>query len=191
MIALRFRASTLAMAALVGLAGCSSTENLSPGAVVAGGRDLAAEQESLERFAPVAVCPQVQVKDGTQMLQVFEKGREGDLTALRFQGSIQRFARECKTDRATGVTSIKVGVSGRFLAGPNGATGSSKLPLRIVLVKNGDEVLYSKLHAVDVTIAAGQSSMTWSKVADDLSIPPSATQNYTIYVGFDEGPAKS
>ncbi len=190
MIALRFRASGLAAAALVGLAGCSSTPDLNPGNLVTGGRDVAAEQATAARFAPVAVCPPIQVKDGTQMMQVFEKGKDGDLTAIRFQGTIQRFARECRTDAATGVTSVKVGVSGRFLAGPKGGTGGSALPLRVVVIKDGDNVLYSKLHKVDASIPAGQSGITWSKVIDDIAIPPAQGTNYTIYVGFDEGPAK-
>ncbi len=191
MIALRFRAFGLAAATVVGLAACSSApESFNPGNLVTGGRDIAAEQATAARFAPVAVCPPIQVKDGTQMMQVFEKGKDGDLTAIRFQGTIQRFARECRTDAATGVTSVKVGVSGRFLAGPKGGTGGSKLPIRIVVVKDGDTVLYSKLHTVDAAIPAGESGITWSKVVDDIAIPPAQGTNYTIYVGFDEGPAK-
>lgn len=191
MIALRFLAFGMVVAAGAGLAACSSGPSLDPGTLMTGGRDPAAEQAALARYAPVAVCPPVQVRDGTQLLRVYEAGKQGDMSAIRFQGTIQKFARECHTDPATGITTVKVGVAGRLLSGRSGATGSASLPMRVVLVKDGDTVLYSQLHKVDTGIAAGESAVTWTKIVDDISIPPAPGTNYVIYVGFDEGPAKS
>jgi hypothetical protein len=139
MISVGFSGKVLSAFALVlTLSACSSISSFSPRSLVSGGTDPKAEQEALERFAPVAVCPDVQVREGTQMLAVFEKGKQGDLSAVRFQGTIRKFARECRTD-ASGTTTIKVGVAGRLLAGPNGAVGATTLPVRVVLVRNGDE----------------------------------------------------
>ena len=173
------------------LSACSSGgEGITPRNLIAGGPDPKAVEESMARFAPVAVCPQIQVRDGTQMMAVFEKGKEGDYTAVRFQGTIRKFARECTTD-ASGTTTIKVGVAGRLLAGPNGATGTTNLPVRVVLVRNGDEVLYSKLYPVSVSIPQGAAAADWDVVAPDVTVPGDKSQgNMVIYVGFDESGKK-
>ncbi len=119
-------------------------------------------------------------------LAVFDKGKEGDYSAVRFQGTIRKFARECRTD-ASGTTTIKVGVAGRLLAGPNGATGAATLPIRVVLVRDGDEVLYSKLYPLNVTIAPGSAAADWDLVAPDVVVTGDKSQgNFVIYVGFDE-----
>ena len=183
------RGARAALVALVAvLPACSSMgdTDMSPGAILSGGRDLEAERRTVEQFAVVTVCPEIQVRDGTQMLRIFERGRQDDMSAIRFQATVQKFARECRTDPATGVTSIKVGVAGRMLSGPSGATGTVNLPLRIVLVKNGDEVLYSQLHPTAAEIPAGQASVLWTQVVDGITIPQQPEGRYVIYIGFDE-----
>ena len=57
--------SALALAAT--LSACSSDSGFSPRSLVSGGPDPKTAQETLERFAVVAVCPEVQVRDGTQI----------------------------------------------------------------------------------------------------------------------------
>jgi len=174
----------LAMALALAVSACSSLGISGPPPIVSAA-DSKIAAENAAKFAAVAVCPEVQVRDGTQLFRVFEKGRQDDFSAIRFQASVQKFARECHTDSA-GTTTIKVGVAGRMLAGPSGATGSASLPVRIVLVRDGDEVLYSKLFKVDATIAAGMSSVDWNQVADDLTVPGDKSQGrFVIYVGFD------
>lgn len=183
-----------AVALAASLSACSSLggTDMSPGSLLSGGRDPAAEQKALELFAPVTLCPDVQVRDGTQLILFPERNRSGEATAIRFQGSIQKFARECRTDRATGITTIRVGVAGRLLAGPSGATGSVTLPLRVAVLRNGDDLVYSKLLQVPAAIETGQSSLTWTQVVEDIQIPPEKAQGrYVIYVGFDEGELKS
>lgn len=171
----------------LGMAACSSLGGLSPSNLIAGGKDKAAEQAAVQEFAVVAVCPQVQVRDGTQDLPIFEKGGTGDPTKIRFQATISKFARECHTDPTTGVTTIKVGVAGRLLAGPSGATGDASLPLRIVMVRDGSEVLYSQLIPVMGTVAPGTAAADWSKVVEGLTVPKDkSTGNFVIYVGFDD-----
>ncbi len=187
MISVGFSGKILsALALAMTLSACSSGSGFSTRSLISGGPDPKAEQETLEKFAAVAVCPDVQVREGTQMLAVFEKGKEGDYGAIRFQGTIRKFARECRTD-ASGTTTIKVGVAGRLLAGPSGATGTATLPLRVVLARNGDEVLYSKLYPLNVTIAPGTAAADWDLVAPDVVVTGDKSQgNFIIYVGFDE-----
>lgn len=180
-----------AVASLAALSACSSNggdTDMSAGALLSGGRDVAAEQVAAQRFAAVSVCPEIQVRDGTQLLRIFERGKEDDLTAVRFQGSVQKFARECRTDGSTGATSVRIGVAGRLLAGPSGATGTVTLPVRVVVVRNGDDVIYSKIFKVPATIAPGTSAATWAQVAEDVVIPADRSDGrFVIYVGFDEG----
>lgn len=190
MISVGFSGKILsALALAMALSACSSG-GFSPRSLISGGPDPKAEQQAQEKFAAVAVCPDVQVRDGTQMLAVFDKGKEGDYSAVRFQGTIRKFARECRTD-ASGTTTIKVGVAGRLLAGPNGATGAAMLPIRVVLVRDGDEVLYSKLYPLNVTIAPGSAAADWDLVAPDVVVTGDKSQgNFVIYVGFDESKDK-
>lgn len=180
----------IAIVLALGLAGCSTVgvDDLNPGALVSGGRDVEKEQEALRRYAVVEVCPEVQVRDGTQMLRRYERGKDGDASALTFQGTIGRYARECRPDPAGGGTVIKVGMAGRLISGPTGATGTVDLPLRVVLVKNGSEVAYSQLHSVSATIQPGTASVGWTQVVDGIVVPPQTVPaQYLIYIGFDEG----
>jgi hypothetical protein len=163
-----------------------------PGALVSGGRDLEAEQETVRRFAAVQVCPEIQIREGTQAMRLYERGKQGDPAGLTFQGTIGRFARECRV-APDGGTVINVGVAGRLISGPTGATGSVDLPLRVVLVKNGSEVIYSQVHPVSSALAPGQASVAWTQVVNGLTVPyEDVPSRYLIYVGFDETePARS
>lgn len=178
----------VALAGAVMGAACSSGAfgDLSPRQLI-GSTDKEAEQKALEQFAAVAVCPEIQVREGTQLLRVFEKGKEDDPAAIRFQATIRKFARECHTDPTTHVTTIKIGATGRMLAGPNGATGAVVLPVRFVVVRNGDEVLYSQLAPTEATIGPGMDAVEWTQIVDNVSIPlDKSTGGLVIYVGFDE-----
>jgi hypothetical protein len=172
------------------VAGCSGGGvDASPGALMSGGRDLAKEQEALEQFQPVQTCPRVQVRQGTQVVRKYANGKDGDPEAVTYQGTLSRFARECKQG-ADGGTTIRVGVYGRIIAGAAAGDGgvSTKLPLRVVLVKNGNEVLHSELVQVDAVVPPGEGSAGWTRVVEGLSIPYYTDDpSFVIFVGFDEG----
>ncbi|WP_237154529.1 hypothetical protein [Oryzibacter oryziterrae] len=189
---LRFmRGAVLALA--LAAAGCSSVGlgDVNPGTILTAGQTAGVAQQNVQKFAAVAVCPQIQVRDGTQLMQIFDKGKPVDGAIIRFQASINKFARECHTDPISGATTIKVGVFGRMLAGPKGGTGSATLPLRLVVVRNGDEVLYSQLFKIAATIPAGQASTEWNSITDGVVVPADKSQgNFVLYVGFDESGKK-
>lgn len=179
----------VAMSTAVLVSACSSGAlgDFSPKRLVGGAPDPEADKAALERFAPVAVCPEIEVRDGTQLLRVFDKGKDGDPNAIRFQAAIRKYARECHTDAASGVTTIKVGVYGRMLAGPSGATGSARLPLRVAMVRNGDEILYSQISETEANIAPGTAATDWNLVVDGITVPgDKTTGNFVIYIGFDD-----
>ncbi|MBH0237143.1 hypothetical protein [Methylobrevis albus] len=180
----------VAAAPLAILAACSNGPDLNPASLVSGGSDPQAVAESAARFTSARTCPTVAVRDGTQVFTIYERGRDQDPKGIRFQANIGQMAREC-TDVGDS-TIVKVGVAGRLINGPTGATGNVDLPLRVVLLRNGAEVVYSQLFRVPASLAAGQGNVLWTHVADGIQIPADKRSGtLQIYVGFDEGPAGS
>lgn len=127
-------------------------------------------------------CPQVRIQPGTEAIRVTEPGTQFEEGALRYQARIDRTARECTP--AEGRLGVRVGVAGRALSGPKGAPGAIRLPVRIA-VREGDEVVYSKLHTVTVTLTDAAPSQEWAMVDEEVVV--SSADTATIIVGFDEG----
>jgi hypothetical protein len=177
----------LAMVVAAGLSACSSGGmDMNPGALVSGGRDVAKEQETVRRFAAVQVCPEVQPRQGTEVLRQFARGKQDDPDALLYQATLRTLHRECAVS-ADGGSVVKVGIAGRLIAGPSGFDGQANLPLRVVVLKNGNEVLYSQMHPVAASVTPGQGSGPWTQVVDGITIPyQSDAGRFVIYVGFDE-----
>lgn len=137
-------------------------------------------------------CPVVEVRSGTSTLSVNAAGGEG-ATALRYQATLGRTARECQTN--AGTLNIRVGVQGRIILGPGGGPGQLDLPLRYAVVKEGPEpkTIISKLNRVAVTIPPEQGNVPFTHVEEALSmpLPPQAELDaYVIYIGFDPQGAK-
>jgi hypothetical protein len=137
-------------------------------------------------------CPVVEIRSGTSTLSISAPGAEG-ATALRYQATLGRTAREC-TSKA-GTLNMKVGVQGRIILGPGGGPGQIDLPLRYAVVKEGPEpkTIISKLNRVAVTIPPEQGNVPFTHVEEALSVPmPPQTEldAYVIYIGFDPQGAK-
>lgn len=177
-----FAALVLVTAAL--LSGCSgqSVRSLIPGNVTP-----AEEAKLRQQFAVVAICPNVLVRDGTNVLTSYERGKDGDPKALRYQATITDTARECHTNPADGNTAIKVGIGGHFILGPTGTPASATLPLRVVVLRDGSEVLYSQLFKIPASATPTDANTLWTQVVDGISIPPDKTSGAVqILIGFDE-----
>jgi hypothetical protein len=107
---------------------------------------------------------------------------------VRYQASFTQTARECVL-RDNNLT-IKVGVQGRIVVGPAGASGSITIPLRYALVREGldSKTLWTKLFLVPVTIPQNQLNLPWLHIEEEMTVPrPSADEldAYVVYVGFD------
>jgi hypothetical protein len=153
-----------------------------PGTQTAGGGSTATEIE----------CPVVEIRSGTSTLSVNAAGTEG-ATALRYQATLGRTARECTAN--AGTLNIKVGIQGRIILGPGGGPGQLDLPLRYAVVKEGPEpkTIISKLNRVAVTIPPEQGNVPFTHVEEALTmpLPPQAELDaYVIYIGFDPQGAK-
>lgn len=178
-----------AAAALAGLAGCMSSS-----APQSGGGGMGDTLRNLMRYGssaepPVAEdgdveardCPGVTVAEGRSAIRA---GGEG--AAIRSQVVIANLAREC-LQRPDGTIVVKVGVEGRALLGPGGASGRFDVPVSFTL-KRGDKVLSSRTRRTAVTVPPGQAQTTFIIVERDLLVPP-GTGEFDIEVGLGGGVA--
>jgi hypothetical protein len=138
-------------------------------------------------------CPNVDIRPGSSTLTIAGGGAESSAMDLRYQATIGRTARECALLGAT--MTIKVGVQGRLMLGPNGGPGQVDIPLRYALVHEGPEpkTIVTKLHRFPVTIGPDQTGVAFTHIEEDLTIPvpdPIALQSYVVYVGFDPAAPK-
>ena len=134
-------------------------------------------------------CPEVTVRAGAGTLLLGSKASVGEVNAmdLRYQGTLVRFARECKT--AAGVMTMKVGIEGRVITGPAGGPGLVEVPLRLAVVQEGPnpKTVVSKLARVSVDVNTSTVDFTHidPEVAFPLPRPLGALDQYVVYVGFD------
>ncbi len=174
----------------VGLAGCSSDEGVSPADTFAGqllrGTTEPAHVPDLEDFKKIAVCPKAVIRSGTQTHLVTQRVRGQDSPKILYQGTITKTARDC--DTSSGNLVMRIGIAGRLLSGPDGKSGDVRLPVRVVAIippSDGaeQEILYSQLHDVVVTLPEGQTSIAWAKIDEGVNVK--IDNRVKVYVGFD------
>lgn len=139
-------------------------------------------------------CPAVQVRTGAAVLSIGNdtkataEGEPGALN-LRYQGTIIRFARECRV--SAGVMTMKVGVEGRVITGPAGGPGKVDVPLRLAVVQEGvnPKPITSKFAMIPVEITSAVDRVTFTHIEDNITFPmPSPAgliDAYVVYIGFD------
>ena len=120
-------------------------------------------------------------------------GQITDNNELRYQGTISRNARDCT--QYAGQVNTRVGIQGRIIVGPAGAPAAVDVPIRIAIVQEGVQprTVATKLYRTTVDLG-GQSNVSFSFVAEDLSFPvpsPEAASAYVIYIGFDPESART
>ena len=169
---------TLVLAGCMGFGGSKPlSATASPAAPVEG-------QIDIRKYLGPDYCPEIRVREGTETARTFERGFQDDNSRILWQASIGETARECLYD-GQGNLLLRIGVSGRVLAGPKGSPGTVSLPLRIAVVRFREAVLSSELYSVPITIPP-QGSTLFTDVRE-LNLPsPGRHRNYLIYVGFDQ-----
>ncbi|SEP66655.1 hypothetical protein SAMN05216548_101216 [Faunimonas pinastri] len=129
-------------------------------------------------------CPAVQIREGTQILQRFPTGKQGDPNSLVWQASIGDAVRECLYN-PDGTLTLRIGVSGRIISGPKGTPGHVSAPLRVAVVKYQEKVFASNIYPVAADLAAGGNTVF--REVHEVTVPsPGDARDYLIYVGFDE-----
>lgn len=179
----RFRlgAAAAGLALLVGACGGTGV----PSATSPAGqflRGTAQEPRSIDtsRLRAPTPCPPVSILPDTQSLRVTTGGNDLEEGTLRWQARIDRTARECEP--LEDGFRVRVGIAGRALSGPEGAPGTVTLPIRVV-VREGGEVTYSKLHTTQVSLTAGAPTASFAIVDEEVRI---SGQGARILVGFDD-----
>lgn len=139
---------------------------------------------------PTAVrCPYVDVREGTETIRTFEAGATGEEQRLRWQATISETARECRS--YPNEANYVIGVTGRVVNGPAGTPGNVTLPLRVVVLRGNEEVIFSRVQQVPVAVTP--TGGAFSLVVDDIRIQREQTDplsNLQIYVGFDPQPER-
>ena len=183
------------VAALMGFAflGACNTSGTQSENSVAETLQLGQQNQETEQAAVQdlrAFCPKPIIRAGTETYRTFEDGvtrdDPGALNALRFQATVTELAREC--NYLGGTLGMRIGIKGRVINGPTGATGTIETPVRVAVVNTAKEVLYSRLHKVPVTIPEGATTARFSFIDEDVLVPAPTGRSLIVYVGFDEGP---
>ncbi len=174
------------------LAACNSaTQNQTEDTLGISEQPEVAETQPVDQSTNLrAFCPRTIIRAGTETYRTFEGGvtkdDPGALNSLQFQSTITDVARECNYSPTN--LNMKVGIKGRVINGPTGLTGTFNVPVRVAITSSADEVVYSQLHQVQVTIPDGKSNAFFSFVDSNINIPVPEKPNLIVYVGFDEGP---
>jgi hypothetical protein len=135
-------------------------------------------------------CPEVTVRPGASTLLLGSKGSTAEVSAmdLRYQGTLVKFARDCKWT-ATAMT-MKIGIEGRVIVGPAGGPGQVEVPVRLAVVQEGPnpKTVLSKLARISVTVGS-DAAVDFTHVDPDVAFPLprplAALEQYVVYVGFD------
>jgi hypothetical protein len=114
---------------------------------------------------------------------------EASALNLRYQVSIGTTARECRLLPGN-TLSIKVGMQGRIILGPEGTPGTFEVPVRFAVVREGIEPkpITTRLDRVAVTVPPNDTNVLFSHVAEGLEFPmprSSEIDSYVVYIGFD------
>lgn len=134
-------------------------------------------------------CPDVQVRQGAATLSSSANPAEPTALNMRYQVSLGTTARECRLQPGN-IVSIKVGVQGRVILGPEGAPGAIDVPIRFAVVREGidPKPIVTKLDRITVTVPPNDTNVLFSHVAEGLDFPmPRAGEidSYVVYIGFD------
>jgi hypothetical protein len=176
----------LSLAIALAAAGCSvfgAKERLEPTATASTGQS--AEQVDVRRLLGPDYCPELRILGGAEVLRRYESGHEDDPASVIWQASFGNTARECLYN-PDGSLTLRVGVSGRVIAGPKGAAGEVPVPFKIAIVKYRESVLATEAYTVTVAVPPTGSS-TFTEV-HEINVPsPGSDRDYIIYVGFEVG----
>lgn len=188
---MRIAAGSAAIGALLALAGCQSGGGLAGLGLGGWGSEktqpAAPPADKITADELRAYCPRVTLRSGTAFYSTFERGGEGDKDKIVYQSSMTDVTRSC--DYVDGMLNMAVAVAGRVVPGPVAKDGTVTMPIRVAVVR-GEEVLYSKLHQYQTSIAALSPATQFVFKDPGVSIPAPTARNIEIYVGFDETPQK-
>lgn len=188
---MRIAAGAASIGALVALAGCQSGGALDLGLGGWGSQKAqpaAPPSDTITADELRAYCPRVTLRSGTAFYSTYERGGDGDKNKIVYQASLTDVTRSC--EYSGGMLNMAVATAGRVVPGPVARDGTITMPIRIAVVR-GEEVLYSRLHQYQTSIAALSPATQFVFKDPDVSIPVPTARNIEIFVGFDETQRKT
>lgn len=132
-------------------------------------------------------CPQVVIRDESSVYRTYAKGAKDDPNQLTYQASLAQGTRQCTTDGTH--LNIKVAVQGRLVSGPMGGSAPVALPIH-VSVLDGSTSLYDEHVSFTPQLPPGQTTGQFIFEDDRISVAGGSGGFVSVYVGFDEAPAK-
>lgn len=170
------------------IGGCSTIGSFlggsEPETTAATGADASAEQIDVRRYLGPDYCPEMRLQEGTQLVRKYERGHEDDPAFVIWQASVGKTARECLYDQSGNLT-LRIGITGRVIAGPKGGPGAVEVPLRVAVVKFQEATLASEFYPLSVTIPSSNST-AFTEVREITVPSPGQDRDYIIYVGLAE-----
>ncbi len=133
-------------------------------------------------------CPSITIRQGASTYQIHANPADPSPMAMRYQVGIGETARECRLEGTT--LTMRVGIQGRVVIGPQGGPGQIDVPIRLAVVREGanPRPITTTLHRVAVTIPQGNTNVAFTIVEEQLSfpMPPGGEIDaYVVYIGFD------
>ncbi|EEH15691.1 MULTISPECIES: hypothetical protein [Brucella] len=169
---------------LASLAGCttSGTEN---GANSSLPTKTTSGEKRISETELRAYCPSVSLRDGTAFFNTYEKGGDKDPERVIYQAALTDTTRSCQY--GNGTLTMDIAGAGKVVPGPKYKTGTIVMPIRVA-IRQGDQVVYSKLHKQRVSITNPDTATQFVFNDKGVTIPMPDKQNVQIFIGFDEGP---
>lgn len=183
------RTVLIAGTAALALSGCGFS-SLMGGSGDAELANTTATQSDIAQATPSALpaiareCPEIKVLSGGELFAVYQPGRQGDAQGLRYQAIIDEQSRNCVV--SDGLITVKMGVVGRVLAGPQGLSGTVNVPVRFAVVRD-ELTVFSQKYELPVQITPPSQSEQFIKVVENVAIPYLGGEQIVLWVGFDSG----
>jgi len=148
------------------------------------------EPQSVTNAQPDVECPFLDIRQGASTLTYPPPPPDGgnEAMSLKYQGTFVRAARDCAV--VNGQMVMRVGVQGRIIVGPAGGPGRVDVPLRIAVVSaplTAPKTVVTRLIRIPVIVGATDANVDFTHIEEGLSfpMPPSSSDQYIVYIGFD------
>jgi len=148
------------------------------------------EPQSVANAQPDIECPFLDIRQGASTLTYPPPPPDGgnEAMSLKYQGTFVRAARDCAV--VNGQMVMRVGVQGRIIVGPAGGPGRVDVPLRIAVVSaplTAPKTVVTRLIRIPVIVGATDANVDFTHIEEGLSfpMPPSSSDQYIVYIGFD------
>jgi hypothetical protein len=181
------KSAILVVLAAAALSGCG-LGSLMGGSGDAGLANTTATQSEIAQATPSALpaiareCPPIKVVTGGEVHAVYSSGRQGDPQGLRYQAVIDQESRNCVV--SDGLITVRMGVVGRVLAGPQGVSGTVNVPVRFAVVRD-ELTVFSQKYDLPIAVTPPSQSEEFVKVVENVAIPYLGGENIILWVGFD------